>query len=190
MMYFDQYYHTKGLLEKRLLDETDYEARHKIKNDMIAHNAQFLTDFKRYMSRRGFLLKKKSRMGFYVPKRVYYRQYGTRHHLYWKSRWGYERSIQIHQIHSITKEDTKADTKADTKGYLSGENQPYYQLIIQCNSTGEEGWMSNGLFTPIVDSAISVGVFPSHYCEVCFQFEFEEDRDILYDSIQLLIVGI
>ncbi len=182
MMYFDRYYHTKGLLEKRLLDETDYEARHKIKCDMIAHNAQFLNDFKRYMSRRGFLLKKKSRMGFYVPKRVYYRQYGTQHHLYWKSRWGYDRSIQVHQIHSITKEERKSDP--------SNENHIDYQLIIQCNSMGEEGWMSNGLFTPMVESAVSVGVYPPYYREVCFQFEFEEDRDIIYDSIQLLIVGI
>ncbi len=181
-MYFDQYHVTKSQLERRLLDETDYEARHKIKCDILEHNTRFLADFKRYMSKKGFALQKKSRWGFYGPKRVFYRDYVNI--LYWKSRWGYERTIEIRKIRGLKKINHSEKSQDPTK-----KSRETYELVI--HTIDDEESHVNALFTPAIMSATTtVTAFHSSdiYREIIFRFEFEEDRDLLYDSIQLLMV--
>ena len=172
IMYFLNYSQTKGHLERRLLDETDYEARHRIKCDIHEHNTRFLVDFKKYMCRKGMALRKKSRLGFYVLKRIFYQEYGNR--LYWKSQWGHERSIQIYQIRGLKQID---DQNLDSIGY---------DLVISMDI--DENSAASGLFIPALSLHHSAAYTPGIYREVTFRFEFEEDRDLLHDSIQLLMV--
>lgn len=180
-MYFDQYHVKKSQLEHRLLDETDYEARHKIKCDIVDHNTRFLADFKRYMSKKGFTLQKKSRWGFYGPKRVFYRDYVK--HLYWKSRWGYERTIRIRQIRGLKKINLQEKIPDPTKK----SQETIYELVIQ--TIDDEESHVNALFIPaMMNETISTFHSSDIYREIIFRFEFEEDRDLLYDSIQLLMV--
>ena len=170
-MYFLDYSQTKGHLERRLLDETDYEARHRIKCDIHEHNTRFLVDFKRYMGKKGMALHKKSRFGFYVSKQIFYQEYGNL--LYWRSQWGYERSIRIYQIRGLKRIDPKANQSAG------------FDLVISTDI--DENSQANGLFIAAL-SIHNAAYTPGIYREVTFRFEFEEDRDLLHDSIELLMV--
>lgn len=171
-MYFLDYSQTKGHLERRLMDETEYEARHRIKCDIHEHNTRFLIDFKKYMGRKGMALHKKSRWGFYVSKRIFYQEYGNQ--LYWKSQWGHERSIQIYQIRGLKKMNP------------NGNQSTRFDLVISTDM--DDNSPVNGLFIPALSVHHSSTYDPGIYREIIFRFEFEEDRDLLHDSIQLLMV--
>ena len=170
------------------MDETDYEARHRIKCDIHEHNTQFLVDFKKYMGRKGMALHKKSRWGFYVLKRIFYQEYGNQ--LYWKSQWGHERSIQIYQIRGLKKIDPNGNQSTTFLGDRrspegSRESSGFYLVI---STDMDDKSPANGLFIPALSIHHSSTYDSGLYREVTFRFEFEEDRDLFHDSIQLLMV--